>query len=100
MHRTWFITFLKEIGGFVRQVIWNGMDYHLAYARLDCQGRRFRGFRFVHLHTSHKGTGPTRRLRFGLGQYLIGAFPLIGQAVSQIPRINAEIRSSHKNPTL
>jgi biofilm PGA synthesis N-glycosyltransferase PgaC len=65
----------QEIGGFVRQVMWDGIDCHrcrmlgwLAMSWDDPQ------LRFIHLRpmgSSHKGI-ITGRLRHGFGQYFMG----------------------------
>jgi len=75
----------KEIGGFVSQVMWDGIDCHRA---------RMLGWlaesvddptlRFVHLRpqgASHKGIW-TGRVRAGFGQYFMGTSPLYYAAVT------------------
>lgn len=70
---------LQEIGGFVREVMWDGIDGHRC---------RMRGWiaaswddeplQFIHLRpmgTSHKGWW-TGRVRHGYGQYFMGTSPL------------------------
>jgi len=69
----------EEIGGFVRQVMWDGIDGHrcrmlgwiaMSYDEAD--------LRFVHLRpmgSSHKGL-LTGRVRHGFGQYFMGTSPM------------------------
>ncbi len=69
------VSAFKQIGGFVRQVMWDGIDGH------ECrrQGWTARSWdepdlRFVHLRpmgSSHKGIY-TGRMRHGFGQYFMG----------------------------
>jgi len=69
------VSAFKQIGGFVRQVMWDGIDGH------ECrrQGWTARSFdepdlRFIHLRpmgSSHKGIY-TGRMRHGFGQYFMG----------------------------
>jgi poly-beta-1,6-N-acetyl-D-glucosamine synthase len=73
------IACFREIGGFVRQVLWDGIDCHRARmlgwiaASVDAEA-----IRFIHLRpqgASHKGVW-TARLRVRLGQYFMGTSPL------------------------
>jgi poly-beta-1,6-N-acetyl-D-glucosamine synthase len=65
----------REIGGFVRQVMWDGIDCH----RCRMLGWKAMSFddpevRFIHLRpmgSSHKGIW-TGRMRHGAGQYFMG----------------------------
>src|SRR5579864_6190912 len=75
----------KEIGGFVRQVMWDGIDCHRCRMlgwiaeSLDAEA-----VRFIHLRpqgASHKGIW-TGRLRKGFGQYFMGTSPLYQLAVA------------------
>jgi glycosyltransferase involved in cell wall biosynthesis len=69
----------EDIGGFVRQVHWDGIAFH----RARMSGWRTRSIRhpdlnFVHerlMGSSHKGI-TTGRLRWGRGQYFMGTHPL------------------------
>jgi glycosyltransferase involved in cell wall biosynthesis len=77
------------IGGFVREVMWDGIDCHL------CRMRGWRAcswddveLRFVHLRTmgsSQRGVH-TGRSRHGYGQYFMGTGPLY-MAVSALSRV-------------
>jgi glycosyltransferase involved in cell wall biosynthesis len=70
---------LEEIGGFVREVMWDGIDGH------RCRMRGWiaaswdeEALQFVHLRpmgTSHKGWW-TGRVRHGYGQYFMGTSPM------------------------
>jgi poly-beta-1,6-N-acetyl-D-glucosamine synthase len=80
----------REIGGFVRQVMWDGIDCH----RCRMQGWMAESvdtedLRFIHLRpmgSSDKGI-LTGRVRWGYGQYFMGTWPpfLIASAVFRIP---------------
>jgi poly-beta-1,6-N-acetyl-D-glucosamine synthase len=87
-----------EIGGFVRQVMWDGIDCHRARMlgwiaeRIDDEP-----LRFVHLRpqgASQKGIW-TGRLRAGFGQYYMGTSPLyyLVVAVYRLPAHPAVIGS-------
>ncbi|MFT3915032.1 MAG: glycosyltransferase [Anaeromyxobacteraceae bacterium] len=81
----------QEIGGFVRQVMWDGIDCHrcrmlgwLAESVND------EALRFVHLRpqgASHKGIW-TGRQRAGFGQWFMGTSPLyyLAVAVFRLPK--------------
>ncbi|MCC7074249.1 MAG: glycosyltransferase family 2 protein [Deltaproteobacteria bacterium] len=65
----------QQIGGFVRQVMWDGIDCHQC-RRLGWQAMSTDevGLRFIHLRpmgSSHKGI-VTGRKRHGFGQYFMG----------------------------
>ena len=81
----------REIGGFVRQVMWDGIDCHrcrmLGWVAesLDDQA-----LRFIHLRpmgSSQQGIW-TGRLRSGYGQYFMGTAPvyLLASAVFRLPK--------------
>jgi glycosyltransferase involved in cell wall biosynthesis len=84
-------TCFEEIGGFVRQVMWDGIDCHrcrllgwLAESRDD------EDLRFIHLRpmgSSQKGIW-TGRVRWGFGQYFMGTTPIfiLASAVYRMPR--------------
>jgi poly-beta-1,6-N-acetyl-D-glucosamine synthase len=81
----------REIGGFVRQVMWDGIDCHRArmlgwYA----ESAGDEALRFIHLRpqgASQKGIW-TGRVRAGFGQYFMGTSPLyyLAVAASRLPR--------------
>jgi hypothetical protein len=80
----------KEVGGFVREVMWDGIDCH------KCRMKGWSacswdepGLRFVHLRpmgSSQTGIY-TGRMRHGYGQYFMGTSPLF-MAASAISRLN------------
>jgi biofilm PGA synthesis N-glycosyltransferase PgaC len=69
----------KEIGGFVRQVMWDGIDCHRArMLGWIAESVDLKPLRFIHLRpqgASQKGI-LTGRLRAGFGQYFMGTSPL------------------------
>jgi poly-beta-1,6-N-acetyl-D-glucosamine synthase len=75
----------KEIGGFVHEVMWDGIDCHRArMLGWIAESVDLEPLRFVHLRpqgASHKGIW-TGRLRAGFGQYFMGTSPLYYLAVS------------------
>ncbi len=81
----------REIGGFVRQVIWDGIDCHRARMLgwiVESVDRE--ELRFLHLRpmgSSHKGIW-TGRVRAGFGQYFMGTSPifLVASALYRLPR--------------
>ena len=84
MTKFYRITCFKEIGGFVRQVMWDGIDCHRArMLGWIAESVDNEPLRFVHLRpqgASHKGIW-TGRLRKGFGQYFMGTSPLYYLAV-------------------
>jgi len=79
----------EEIGGFVAQVMWDGIDCHrarmLGWVAESCDEP---SLRFVHLRpqgASHKGLW-TGRTRAGFGHYFMGTDPLyyLASAVSRV----------------
>jgi glycosyltransferase involved in cell wall biosynthesis len=80
----------REIGGFVREVMWDGIDCH----RCRMQGWLAASadrpdLRFTHLRpmgSSHKGLW-TGRVRWGYGQYFMGTSPLylLASAAFRLP---------------
>jgi poly-beta-1,6-N-acetyl-D-glucosamine synthase len=74
----------REIGGFVRQVMWDGIDCHRArMLGWIAESVDDEPLRFVHLRpqgASQKGIW-TGRLRKGFGQYFMGTSPLYYLAV-------------------
>jgi len=75
----------KEIGGFVRQVMWDGIDCHRArMLGWIAESVDQEPIRFVHLRpqgASQKGIW-TGRLRAGFGQYFMGTSPAYYLAVA------------------
>jgi glycosyltransferase involved in cell wall biosynthesis len=75
----------KEIGGFVPQVMWDGIDCHRArMLGWIAESIDSEGLRFVHLRpqgASQKGIW-TGRVRAGFGQYFMGTSPLYYLAVA------------------
>ena len=72
-------TCFREIGGFVREVMWDGIDCHRCRTlgwiaeSVDAEGLRFRHLR--PMGSSQKGLW-TGRVRSGYGQYFMGTSPL------------------------
>lgn len=84
-------TCFQEIGGFVRQVMWDGIDCHRCrMLGWMAESRDVEEIRFIHLRpmgSSQKGIW-TGRVRWGFGQYFMGTTPLylIASAVYRMPR--------------
>ena len=85
MTKFYRVACFKEIGGFVHQVMWDGIDCHrtrmLGWIAESVDLERIR---FVHLRpqgTSQNGIW-TGRLRAGFGQYFMGTSPLYYFAVA------------------
>jgi glycosyltransferase involved in cell wall biosynthesis len=79
MTKFYRVSCFQEIGGFVRQVMWDGIDCHRA-RMLGWIAAAFNDepLRFVHLRpmgSSQKGIH-TGRVRMGFGQYFMGTDPL------------------------
>ena len=79
MTKFYRVACFKEIGGFVRQVMWDGIDCHRArMLGWIAESVDHEPLRFVHLRpqgASQKGIW-TGRLRQGFGQYFMGTSPL------------------------
>jgi glycosyltransferase involved in cell wall biosynthesis len=81
----------REIGGFVRQVMWDGIDCHRArMLGWIAESVDEEPLRFVHLRpmgSSQKGIW-TGRVRSGFGQYFMGTDPLyfLAVTVSRLPK--------------
>jgi biofilm PGA synthesis N-glycosyltransferase PgaC len=81
----------REIGGFVREVMWDGIDCHRARMLgwiVESVDRE--ELRFLHLRpmgSSHKGIW-TGRVRAGFGQWFMGTSPifLVASALYKLPR--------------
>jgi poly-beta-1,6-N-acetyl-D-glucosamine synthase len=85
MTKFYRVACFKEIGGFVREVMWDGIDCHRArMLGWIAESLSDEGARFIHLRpqgASHKGIW-TGRLRAGFGQYFMGTSPLYYVAVA------------------
>jgi biofilm PGA synthesis N-glycosyltransferase PgaC len=81
----------KEIGGFVRQVMWDGIDCHRCrMLGWIAESLDDEDLRFIHLRpmgSSHKGIW-TGRVRMGFGQYFMGTAPsyLVSSAIFRLLR--------------
>ena len=79
MTKFYRVACFREIGGFVRQVMWDGIDCHRArMLGWIAESVDDEPLRFVHLRpqgASQKGIW-TGRLRKGFGQYFMGTSPL------------------------
>jgi len=88
----------KEIGGFVRQVMWDGIDCHRCrMLGWIAESRDLEPIRFIHLRpqgASQKGIW-TGRVRAGFGQYFMGTSPLyyVAVAIYRLPAHPAVIGS-------
>ena len=91
MTKFYRISCFREIGGFVRQVMWDGIDCHrcrmLGWIAESVDDE---GLRFVHLRpmgSSQKGIW-TGRVRSGYGQYFMGTSPLylLASAIFRLPK--------------
>ena len=98
MTKFYRVACFKEIGGFVRQVMWDGIDCHRArMLGWIAESVDHEPIRFVHLRpqgASQKGIW-TGRLRAGFGQYFMGTSPLyyLAVAVYRLPAHPALIGS-------
>src|SRR5215469_3192474 len=85
MTKFYRVACFKEIGGFVRQVMWDGIDCHRArMLGWIAESVDLEPIRFVHLRlqgASQRGIW-TGRLRAGFGQYFMGTSPLYYLAVA------------------
>jgi N-acetylglucosaminyldiphosphoundecaprenol N-acetyl-beta-D-mannosaminyltransferase len=90
MTKFYRVACFREIGGFVRQVMWDGIDCHRArMLGWIAESVDIEPIRFVHLRpqgASHKGIW-TGRVRAGFGQYFMGTSPLyyLTAAVHRLP---------------
>jgi len=87
MTKFYRVACFREIGGFVRQVMWDGIDCHRArMLGWIAESRDLEPIRFVHLRpqgASQKGIW-TGRVRAGFGQYFMGTAPLYYLAVAAV----------------
>ncbi len=85
MTKFYRVACFREIGGFVRQVMWDGIDCHRArMLGWIAESVDEEALRFVHLRpmgASQKGIW-TGRVRSGFGQYFMGTSPLYLAAVA------------------
>src|SRR3954468_2698252 len=90
MTKFYRVACFKEIGGFVRQVMWDGIDCHRTrMLGWIAESVDLEAIRFVHLRaqgTSQNGIW-TGRLRAGFGQYFMGTSPLyyFAAAICRLP---------------
>lgn len=90
MTKLYRVACFKQIGGFVREVMWDGIDCHLCrmHGWLACSWDEPE-LRFVHLRpmgSSQQGIY-TGRMRHGYGQYFMGT-GLVFMAASALSRID------------
>ena len=91
MTKFYRVSCFQEIGGFVRQVMWDGIDCHRArMLGWMAESVDDEPLRFVHLRpqgASQKGIW-TGRVRAGFGQYFMGTSPLyyLAVAASRLPQ--------------
>lgn len=91
MTKFYRVACFKEIGGFVRQVMWDGIDCHRCrMLGWIAESRDDEALRFVHLRpmaSSDKNILAGRK-REGYGQYFMGAAPLyiLARTVSRLPK--------------
>jgi glycosyltransferase involved in cell wall biosynthesis len=82
----------QEIGGFVRQVMWDGIDCHRArMLGWIAEASNDEALRFLHLRpmgSSQKGGIWAGRVRTGFGQYFMGTSPayFLASALYRLPR--------------
>jgi len=81
----------REIGGFVRQVMWDGIDCHRCrMLGWTAESLPDEALRFIHLRpmgSSQKGIW-TGRIRHGYGQYFMGTAPayVVASAIFRLPK--------------
>jgi glycosyltransferase involved in cell wall biosynthesis len=79
MTKFYRVACFREIGGFVRQVMWDGIDCHRArMLGWLAESVPDESLRFIHLRpqgSSHKGIW-TGRVRVGFGQWFMGTSPV------------------------
>jgi poly-beta-1,6-N-acetyl-D-glucosamine synthase len=98
MTKFYRVACFKEIGGFVRQVMWDGIDCHRArMLGWIAESRDLEPIRFIHLRpqgASQKGIW-TGRVRAGFGQYFMGTSALyyLAVAIYRVPAHPAVIGS-------
>jgi len=88
----------REIGGFVRQVMWDGIDCHRCrMLGWTAESVDDQALRFIHLRpmgSSQKGIW-TGRIRHGYGQYFMGTAPayFVASAIFRLPKHPAVLGS-------
>src|SRR5215475_1679605 len=98
MTKFYRVACFKEIGGFVRQVMWDGIDCHRCrMLGWIAESRDLEPIRFIHLRpqgASQKGIW-TGRVRAGFGQYFMGTSALyyLAVAIYRVPAHPAVIGS-------
>ena len=98
MTKFYRVACFKEIGGFVREVMWDGIDCHRTrMLGWIAESIDLESVRFIHLRpqgASQKGIW-TGRFRAGFGHYFMGTSPLyyLGVAVYMLPAHPAVIGS-------
>ena len=91
MTKFYRVACFREIGGFVRQVMWDGIDCHRCrMLGWIAESVDEQPLRFIHLRpmgSSQKGIW-TGRVRSGYGQYFMGTAPvyLLASAVFRLPK--------------
>jgi glycosyltransferase involved in cell wall biosynthesis len=90
MTKFYRVSCFKEIGGFVRQVMWDGIDCHRCrMLGWVAQSEDTEELRFLHLRPmgSSQQNIWTGRIRWGFGQYFMGTAPLylVASAVYRLP---------------
>jgi len=91
MTKFYRMTCFGDIGGFVRQVMWDGIDCHRCrMLGWIAESRDEEDLRFIHLRAmgSSQKSIWTGRVRWGFGQYFMGTSPLYltASAVYRMPR--------------
>ena len=75
----------RQIGGFVREVMWDGIDCHRC-RMLGWKARSFRDEELKFIHLRPMGSSFRSifhgRLRWGRGQYYMGTHPLYALAIA------------------
>ena len=91
MTKFYRVSCFRDIGGFVRQVMWDGIDCHRArMLGWIAESVDLEELRFLHLRpqgASQRGIW-TGRVRAGFGQYFMGTSPLyyLASAIYRLPR--------------
>lgn len=98
MTKFYRVSCFQDIGGFVREVMWDGIDCHRARMfGWIAESVEIQPLRFIHLRpmgTSQKSIW-TGRLRHGFGQYFMGTSPLyhVTVAIYRLPAYPAVLGS-------